>query len=61
MAKSRIEKATSAIVRAAEQASEDNDLNYQELVRAVTFALVSLNEKQLRYTESKNQKAEDNC
>ncbi len=43
----RIEKTTKAIVRRAEEAGfDENGLNYQQLVRAMTFALVSLNEKQ---------------
>jgi hypothetical protein len=50
---SPIEKTTRSIVRRAEEVGYDeNGLNYQQLLRAMTFALVSLNEKQRVLNES---------
>jgi hypothetical protein len=50
---SPIERTTKSIVRRAEEVGYDeNGLNYQQLVRAITFALVSLNEKQRVLNES---------
>jgi hypothetical protein len=39
-----VEKTTQKIIRAAREGVDENDLDYAQLVRAVTNALVSINE-----------------